>query len=132
MRWIVDGMNVIGARPDGWWRDRDGAVRRLAADLAAYSLETGEGVTAVFDGRPVELPAEVEAEIAVVFASRSGPDAADDDIAAIVGSSRYPEELSVATSDDALAERVRSRGGEVVGAGAFRRLLDEVIRPPAS
>ena len=53
VRWIVDGMNVIGTRPDGWWRDRDGVVRRLAGRLAAYSLETGEAVTIVFDGRPV-------------------------------------------------------------------------------
>ncbi|MBV9088657.1 MAG: RNA-binding protein, partial [Mycobacteriaceae bacterium] len=22
MRWIVDGMNVIGTRPDGWWKHR--------------------------------------------------------------------------------------------------------------
>ncbi|HWG72643.1 MAG TPA: hypothetical protein VG184_01170 [Acidimicrobiales bacterium] len=27
MRLIVDPMNVVGARPDGWWRERDAAVR---------------------------------------------------------------------------------------------------------
>jgi hypothetical protein len=28
-RWIVDAMNVIGTRPDGWWRDRHAAMVRL-------------------------------------------------------------------------------------------------------
>jgi hypothetical protein len=40
-RWLVDGMNVIGARPDGWWRDRPGAQRRLAEKLAARAREAG-------------------------------------------------------------------------------------------
>jgi predicted RNA-binding protein with PIN domain len=129
MRWLVDGMNVIGARPDGWWRDRDAAVRRLAEQLAAYSLETGDAVTVVFDGRAVELPEEAEGEIAALFARRSGPDAADDDIARIVAAAEEPGAYRVATSDDALAERVREHGAQVIGAGAFRRRLDEVAPP---
>src|SRR4051812_45855217 len=47
MRRVVDGMNVIGTRPDGWWRDRPGAQRRLVGELAAL----GEPLTVVFDGR---------------------------------------------------------------------------------
>ena len=26
---VVDGANVVGSRPDGWWKDRAGAARRL-------------------------------------------------------------------------------------------------------
>ena len=26
---IVDAANVVGSVPDGWWRDRAGAARRL-------------------------------------------------------------------------------------------------------
>jgi len=44
-RWLVDGMNVIGSRPDGWWRDRTAAMRRLTGDLDALARETGEPVT---------------------------------------------------------------------------------------
>ena len=33
MRWYVDAMNVIGSRPDGWWRDREGAIRRLVDEV---------------------------------------------------------------------------------------------------
>lgn len=32
---IVDGANVVGSRPDGWWRDRAGATARLRDQLAA-------------------------------------------------------------------------------------------------
>jgi hypothetical protein len=32
--WVVDGANVIGSRPDGWWRDRAGAAQRLRGQIA--------------------------------------------------------------------------------------------------
>src|SRR6476619_4940069 len=103
-------MNVIGSRPDGWWRDRTRAMRALAADLDRFRQGTGEPVAVVFDGRP----REIEAEVDVRFARRTGPDAADDE----------PGELRVVTSDADLADRVRAAGGTVEGAGAFRRRLD--------
>jgi hypothetical protein len=31
---VVDAANVVGSRPDGWWRDRLGAARRLRDQLA--------------------------------------------------------------------------------------------------
>ncbi len=31
---VVDTANVVGARPDGWWRDRVGATRRLVEQAA--------------------------------------------------------------------------------------------------
>jgi predicted RNA-binding protein with PIN domain len=118
-RWIVDGMNVIGSRPDGWWRDRAKAMRSLAADLAAWA--EGRAVTVVFDGRPLEVSAPgVEA----VFASRRGPNAADDDIVELVRSAGDPAALNVVTSDGDLSRRVRDLGAEVVPAGSFRRMLD--------
>lgn len=40
-RWLVDGMNVIGSRPDRWWNDPDKAVRRLIDELDRYAKETG-------------------------------------------------------------------------------------------
>jgi predicted RNA-binding protein with PIN domain len=123
MRWLVDGMNVVGSRPDGWWRDRRGAMRRLSEALATFATETGEPLTVVFDGRPFDLsapPAEVE------FASRTGRDAADHDIAAKVESDPDPASVTVVTSDRSLADRVREAGAEVVPSGAFRRRLDEL------
>jgi len=42
---IVDGANVVGSRPDGWWRDRAGAARKLAGKLSA-ALTTGPALLA--------------------------------------------------------------------------------------
>jgi predicted RNA-binding protein with PIN domain len=120
-RWLVDGMNVVGARPDGWWRDRTGAMARLAGALDAFARETGDAVTVIFDGRPRDLGAE---RVDVRFASRRGPNAADDDIAARAAADEDPSSLRVVTSDGALAERVAAAGATVVGAGEFRRRLD--------
>jgi predicted RNA-binding protein with PIN domain len=122
MRWIVDGMNVIGSRPDGWWRDRPGAMRDLTRRLDELAGRTDEEVTVVFDGRPFDLDAD---SVRVVFASRRGPNAADDDIARLVAEDADPGTLTVVTSDSDLARRVTERGAEVVGARGFRRDLPD-------
>jgi predicted RNA-binding protein with PIN domain len=124
-RWLVDGMNVIGSRPTGWWRDRPGAMRGLAEELSAFAEESGDHVAVIFDGEPFELEAP---GVEVDFASRRGPDAADDDIAERVAADSDPASLRVVTSDATLAARVRTHGAEVVGAGGFRRRLDDVGR----
>jgi predicted RNA-binding protein with PIN domain len=118
-RWIVDGMNVIGSRPDGWWRDRPGAMRALADQLARWAA--GREVTLIFDGRPFDLDPE---GVNVVFASRRGPNAADDDIVRMVEADQGPGSLCVVTSDHELARRVRELGAEVVSSGAFRHLFE--------
>ena len=129
MRWLVDGMNVIGSRPDGWWRDRAGAMRALAARLAAFAEATGEPVRVVFDGRPVALEAEAAGRVGVAWAG-PGRDAADRVIAEEVAADADPGSLRVVTSDAALAERVRELGAEVVPAGGFRRRLDGLATAP--
>jgi predicted RNA-binding protein with PIN domain len=115
--WIVDGNNVMGARPDGWWRDRRGAQRRLVDRLEAFAEARDVPVTVVFDGRPHDAGGGLR--VAVQFARRGGRDAADDDVAALVARHPEPASLVVATSDAALADRVRAAGARVVGAGTF-------------
>jgi predicted RNA-binding protein with PIN domain len=123
-RWLIDGMNVIGSRPDGWWRDRQGAQRRLVEELAAFAESSGEPVTVIFDGRehPIGPPAGVE----VRFATTRGRNAADHDIAALAAGDDDPKTLTVVTSDAELAARVESAGATTLGAGAFRRRLDDL------
>jgi predicted RNA-binding protein with PIN domain len=121
MRWLVDGMNVIGSRPDGWWRDRRGAMRRLIDELEALAAE-GDEVAVVFDGRPFPLSGEGRVEVG--FAP-GGRNAADHAIADWVRGEADPGSLTVVTSDRELAQAVAAAGAEVVGSGAFRRRLDE-------
>jgi predicted RNA-binding protein with PIN domain len=121
--WIVDGNNVMGSRPDGWWRDRRGAQRRLVDRLETFARSSDEPVTVIFDGRAHD--AGGGARVAVRFARRSGRDAADDDVAALVARHPDPGSLRVVTSDAALADRVVAAGGTVVGAGEFLRRLDD-------
>src|SRR5256885_6214405 len=119
LRWIVDGMNVIGSRPDGWWRDRPGAMRAFAERLAGWAK--GREVTVVFDGRPFDLDPD---GVTVVFASRRGPNAADDDIVRIVEADEDPGGLRVVTSDHELARRGGGLGAAAGSSGAFRDLFE--------
>jgi predicted RNA-binding protein with PIN domain len=123
-RWLVDGMNVIGSRPDGWWRDRTAAIRGLVESLGSYAEASGDPVTVVFDGEPRELPEAGSAAVKVIFAPRSGRDAADDEIVEMVSADADPSSLQVVTSDVSLVDRVRERGAVVVPSGSFRRRLE--------
>ena len=119
-RFLVDGMNVIGSRPTGWWRDRRGAMRSFVEELERFAGESDAEVTVVFDGRPFEISAR---GVEVAFARRAGRDAADDEIARLVDEDGDPGSIVVATSDSGLAERVRRNGARVIGAGSFRERL---------
>jgi predicted RNA-binding protein with PIN domain len=122
-RLIVDGNNVMGSRPDGWWRDRARATRALVERLGAWAARTGEEILVVFDGRPPQGLSPTP-EVDVRFAARGGRDAADDVIAAVVADDAEPETLRVVTSDSGLAGRVREHGATVIGARGFRDDID--------
>jgi predicted RNA-binding protein with PIN domain len=128
---IVDGMNVIGARPDGWWRDRAGAQARLVAAVDRLGGDRSE-VTVVFDGRPPRHRPSGGSEsddhpsggtVRVLFAP-GGPNAADDAIVALVGGLDRPGDVVVVTSDRNLAQQVRRLGATVEGAGKFWSRLE--------
>lgn len=102
-RVVVDGANVVGSVPDGWWRDRAGAARRLVERLEAR----GEPVTVVLEGAArAGVGQDHAGAVTVVHAPGSG----DDTIAALAG----PDVL-VVTADRGLAARVRAAGAEVAG-----------------
>lgn len=135
VRWLVDGTNVVGARPDGWWRDRPAAFTRLVARLAAL-VAAGDEVTVAFDGSaPPHLGEGDHGGVAVRWARRRGRDAADDRIVELLADDPDPAATTVVTSDRALAERARAAGAAVVGAGTLLRALDDLeargLRAPA-
>jgi predicted RNA-binding protein with PIN domain len=126
-RVIVDGNNVIGSRPDGWWRDRAGAARRLIGALQTLARRSGDRISVVLDGRPLDdVPEGVHDGVLVAYATRSGRDAADDRIVTEVERDRDPGSLVVVTSDRGLSERVRALGADVEGAGTLLAQLDQL------
>lgn len=124
-RLVVDGMNVIGSRPDGWWRDRDGAVRRLLSRLQRLHERDHDEVTLVLDGRALtDLPEGSHNGVRVLYARRRGRDAADDRIVETVAGDDDPASLQVVTSDRGLRARVAPLGARAVGARELLLRLD--------
>ena len=131
MRLVIDGMNVIGTRPDGWWRDRDRAVRRLYERLStyAYADTTPATVTLVLEGRrSPTLPTEPTESVTVAFARQRGRHAADDRIVELVADDEDPASILVITSDRDLRRRVEELGASVESSGAFLERLDRFER----
>jgi len=122
MRWFVDGMNVIGTRPDGWWRDRDAAMLALVDRLERWAAAENEDVVVVFERRP--SPPIRSTVIEVTHAPRPRRDAADDEIMRRLAREAQPGLVRVVTSDRWLADRASAVGAGVHGAEMFRALLD--------
>lgn len=126
MRWIVDGNNVYGSRPDGWWNDRGAAAARFAQRVAEWCRTHDDVVTLAFDGT---LPTAVTdlggGNLAIVEAPRRGRNAADDLIARLADEhlDTHPDvELTVVTSDKGLRDRL-DPAVTVIGSGRFRELI---------
>jgi uncharacterized protein YaiI (UPF0178 family) len=123
MRWLVDGMNVIGTRPDAWWKDRHGAMVRLVDLLERWAAASGEDVTVVFEQPP--RPPISSSVIDVAHAPRARKDSADDEIIRLLSGEPQPGSVRVVTSDNWLADRARAAGASVEPSEGFRRSIEE-------
>jgi hypothetical protein len=151
--WVVDGANVMGARPDGWWRDRPGAAARLhgrilrllAAAGAQGALDGADGppggVVLVLEGHakagvaagtvwPAEKPGTAaptettrRQPATVALTVEHAPGEGDDAIVAAAVAAGPP--VVAWTSDRALRARLIEAGAHVRGAGALWALLDK-------
>jgi predicted RNA-binding protein with PIN domain len=124
VRWIVDGMNVIGTRPDGWWRDRDAAMLKLVDLLERWAAAEGDDVTVVFE-RPPRPPIR-SSVIEVAHAPQPKPNSADDEIVRRLKADPNPAAVRVVTSDRWLADRASAAGASVEGAASFRTRIEGV------
>ena len=122
MRWLVDAMNVIGTRPDAWWKDRHGAMVRLVDLLERWVATSGEDVTVVLEQPP--SPPISSTVIEVAHAPRPRRDSGDDEIVRRLRADPEPGEVRVVTSDRWLADRARSIGATVEPADSFRARLE--------
>ncbi|GIJ81007.1 hypothetical protein SAMN05443287_104270 [Micromonospora phaseoli] len=112
---IVDAANVVGSRPNGWWRDRAGFTARLRDTLAPLGAQ----------GMPPDLPPPVEVVLVVEGAARDVPGvdgvrvepavgSGDDAVVDLVARAADRRRL-VVTADRELRERVTALGAEVRG-----------------
>ena len=147
---VVDGANVVGSRPDGWWRDRAGAARRLAGSIVAVLVSRPEDLVELLDGATPRSADTAGSDLAVaavqvhlvlegaasgvddlpthplldvVHAPADGDSAIVDLVAGLAGG---PDRVVVVTADRGLRERVTAAGAEVTGPGT---LLDGLPRP---
>ena len=127
---LVDAANTVGARPDGWWRDRAGATERLLVRLArlpgaALPGRDGAplhytGVLAVVEGRARGAPEP--SGVRLVRAPRSGDDALAEEAAALVAAE---VQLLVVTADRGLRGRLPP-GTPVTGPGWLLAAVEHV------
>ena len=122
MRWLIDGMNVIGTRPDRWWEDRHAAMVRLVDLLERWAALGGEDVTVVFEQPP--RPAIRSTVIEVAYAPRPRRDSADDEIVRLLKADPQPGLVRVVTSDRWLSDRVHAAGATVEPSAGFRAQLE--------
>ena len=106
---IIDGANVIGSRPDGWWRDRTGAAHSLHQKLSIADLPQNE-VVIVLEGEARRgVQAGQDGRIRTVHAAGSADDAIVDEVVRqhAIGDGR---EVVVVTADRELRDRVEAVG----------------------
>ncbi|HEY2052920.1 MAG TPA: NYN domain-containing protein [Solirubrobacterales bacterium] len=124
MHRVVDAMNVIGSRPDGWWRDRDRAIRRLVEKVDRWAGRGEDRVTVMLEHEPrSELGAE---RVEIAWASVGGADAADREILARLPGWLAEDEVVVVTSDRDLRTKAIAAGAAVVPSRPFRVELDSL------
>jgi hypothetical protein len=104
---VVDGANVVGSRPDGWWKDRPGAALRLHERLLTADLPHDEVVLVLEGAAKSGVRAGLDGHVRVVHARKSGDDE-------IVGQARAAHErgdaATVITADRMLQSRVAAVG----------------------
>lgn len=118
---VVDAANVVGARPDGWWRDRAGAARRLLMRLSTLEQDLAQSaeVVVVLEGAAKAAASEKFEGVRVVLADGSG----DDAIVDVVAAATEADTITVVTADRGLRDRIEALGAESVGP---RWLLDRI------
>jgi hypothetical protein len=109
---VVDGANVVGSRPTGWWRDRAGAAKRLHQAIATADLDYDVIVLVLEGAAKGGQPAGEDSGIHTVHAPGSGDDAIVEQVRT---RSTDGADVVVVTADRELRERVAAAGGSSVG-----------------
>jgi hypothetical protein len=126
---VVDAANVIGSRPDGWWRDRPAAARRLLTKLAVLQqhLQDSTDIIVILEGAARAAVSGPDAPdtgtLRVVLAPGSG----DDTIAAAASAARADTpDVTVVTADRGLRQRTDPTGATSTGPNWLLDQLDNL------
>ena len=115
---IVDGANVVGSVPDGWWRDRAGAGARLRDALAGRPEGTLPGeIVLVVEGAARTVVGVTGVRVV------SAPGSGDDTIVELARDAVSDRTVIVVTADRQLRERVRNLGARILGPGEVRDVI---------
>lgn len=117
---VVDAANVVGSTPDGWWRDRPGAARRLHERLLVGDTPYAE-IVLVLEGRArAGVPAGRDQHVRVVHAPRDGDRSI---VSETQRALRGTPAVVVISADRALRTRVENLGARAMSPGW---LLDQI------
>ena len=119
---VVDGANVVGSKPDGWWRDRAGAAARLHGRLAVADTSYDEIVLVLEGQAKAGVPRGRDGHLQTVHAAKDG----DATIVVETGAARERgDDVVVITADRVLAQRVEALGARIMSPSW---LLDQISR----
>ena len=119
----------MGSRPDGWWRDRAEAARRLVAEIIPLPLGHGGAWTIVFDGQEPPAMPPSPACLTVIHIGHRRQDGADDRIVELVHEQPDRAASLVYTSDAKLRTRGKALGTQVMGSRTLHRQLATASGP---
>jgi predicted RNA-binding protein with PIN domain len=118
---VVDGANVVGSRPDGWWRDRAGAAARLHGRLAVADTSYDEIVLVLEGQAKGGVPQGRDVHLRTVHARRDGDSAITDEARTLRA---QDAEVVVVTADRGLQLRVEALGCRTMSPSWLLDLLD--------
>ncbi|WP_372734935.1 hypothetical protein [Nocardioides sp.] len=104
---VVDAANVVGTRPDGWWKDRAGAARRLHEALAVGETSADVVVLVLEGAAKAGVPAGRDAHLVTVHAPRDGDSAITAEASKAVARG---DTVTVITADRLLQAAVQAVG----------------------
>lgn len=109
---VVDAANVVGSRPDGWWKDRPGAARRLHEGLLVADLPYDEVVLVLEGAAKGGVKAGKDGHVRTVHAKGAGDDTIVDQARVAAGRGNR---VVVITADRMLQARVGGVGAQALG-----------------
>ena len=113
---IVDAANVVGANPNGWWKDRAGAAKRLHEQLLVADLPHDEIVLVLEGQAKGGVRSGKDGHVLVVHAARDGDSAITKEARA---RAEAGDVVTVITADRLLGAAVNAVGAQVMSPSWF-------------